>query len=764
MKIDALFRSCYRTDETTAERPVATYVPLSDMPASSLEQQISQFLVAAPLLPCFGGGLERQSLLRTLNNPENVGCLAEMDRDLLLSLLKRLVGDRSCKALVLQIVDLVVKRTTHLRGLLSCDEKELLEILKSDPELFKAIRGIGEAKMHFLGQNRHLLSQRLLTDYLSNEDLVAAEDRVWAELLMPMFQRLSISMLEKQFASLADIIDPLSSSEVRRFMHRWLHSSPNSGHLRYKLVIIEIVRWLRTPAEEGEFRAVCSDRINAWALTGGVLDLSGLALRSLPQIFDWTPANLEDVYLNRNRLSSLPSALFLTDIWGRIRLYGDRPMEGENPFDGARGALSLYRHLSKREGGEGDTKVKILWELLKAIDPQELTFGESYRAVELIIWRWRNEWNRGYHLFAEYLVDFYAGANPHSLDLRGMDLDSLPDLFHYPQFAGLRCIILDNRRRIRLPSSIDQLKFMNPDFQIYKGHTPPGWSALRPATLMEIVALWQRQAGTEFDLSYLNAMADEDQRAVRVWLRKLQTAPDFKALPKPFCETVCLLLNHYRSNQELFGLFLAQAKEALGYCGDRASEILNDHYVAYRLATCSYEEKLDIMVRAAKRSALAIAISKKVGNHPEAPEIYLFYTTHPQFHPQILTFIKKGLYTERYGNDPSCRITLDYLQQEIDRHYLDQLVGMGHFVSYLSSHPEHGASFIAAQKALQEGFSERYEALSDEWDKKIVAEGAEREKTVLKYQKNAALDALASRHEALYAEQRKSFFALLNVV
>lgn len=621
-----------------------------------------------------------------------------------LSILNEVKRDPALQKETAEIVrGIACRLLPHLTGLLAEEERMFLKALSKDPALFKALRGMADAKALYLSCNAHILSSHVLTDYLSDEDFLRLNERRLLELFIAL---LPLGSMNIQLEALLQKCNPFISASFRPA----LYEHAMQAHLEKEFLEMELVRWVNGPQELGEMRQNAAQKIRQ-CRSSGALNLSFHHLTTLPQVWDLpqfkTHARLNIAGNRFIELPHLPSSLLLNG----LQIYSDPPGQGENPFS----AVQLCRPILQREAPTNlDRALAVA--LLPAIDPAELTEEESLIALHLLLLAWSEgslsttAYEAAHTTVLSYLEAVANGIAPHTLDLRECRIFALPNIFHYPQFSGLKTLKIESGVTI-WHSVMNNLRLLLPELRI-ETYRETEIHIRYLADLKERLGIWQRRAGSNEDLGYLVILPQEVQNAVNNWLHKLQCSSDFRKCPGQFCQMVCTLLAYYRDHETVRPLFFDEIERAVGYCEDRAAAILDVHYVSFKLATLSDESdavQLDTMIRAAKREALSVAISKKVGNQPEAVEVHLFYSTRPQFSRQILTFITHGTYAEKYGDrqqtyNKDHQITPDYLQTEIDSNYVDHLLTMDCFIRFLEQHSLYGPPYLAKKEGLESEF------------------------------------------------------------
>lgn len=136
----------------------------------------------------------------------------------------------------------------------------------------------------------------------------------------------------------------------------------------------------------------------------------------------------------------------------------------------------------------------------------------------------------------------------------------------------------------------------------------------------------------------LNGLSRNEQIILNEWLIRLERTRDFSRSQERLATIVCKILQSVTENAEFRELFFVQAEANITRCEDRAAMALNEIYTSWIITflPADLEEKLIIMIQAAKTVALRCELGKLIPGHErESVEIYLYYETLFKFQSAI---------------------------------------------------------------------------------------------------------------------------------
>ena len=393
------------------------------------------------------------------------------------------------------------------------------------------------------------------------------------------------------------------------------------------------------------------------------LDLSDLNLKSLPpEIGKLT--NMTQLWLRNNQLKELP-----TEIWNLKSLT----------------ALSLSHNKFKILPHQIGQLVNLncLWlsdNLLKDLPP------EIWNLSHLI--RLGLENNRLQSLPPQIARLLY---------LMYLDVSNNKDLSELPLALGSCWRIAE----LKIIGTRISEKHLNAILQLAEAYGAAEASPILGARLKA----WRAVSGQSFKLGAIGQLTSAQQRILSDWLIRLENSKDFPTVcQKPLAKTVCNILQSLQ-DPDFKETFFAQVPYRGGGGEARAlNEIVLACELAELEADCPDEERLALMIGAAKTAALRSALQQRVVfrdlSAGESVGIYLYYENALRDKLDLLTAIN-GISS---GMDKYDWIDESALIEEVNKTYLDHIVKFASLQTFLEEEEDYPVNEELAlrMKALEE--------------------------------------------------------------
>ena len=148
---------------------------------------------------------------------------------------------------------------------------------------------------------------------------------------------------------------------------------------------------------------------------------------------------------------------------------------------------------------------------------------------------------------------------------------------------------------------------------------------------------WVAASREKTDLSGLKEFEQTELEMINEWVLRLEKTPDFRKAQVQLAQVACGMLLFTTQNKEFKEMFLAQVRDNLEDCEDRAGMAFNELYLSWCLAKLNpngpMEEKVQLVMRAAKTLALRQRLTILIDKHEkasgqilrESTETFLYY-------------------------------------------------------------------------------------------------------------------------------------------
>jgi hypothetical protein len=262
------------------------------------------------------------------------------------------------------------------------------------------------------------------------------------------------------------------------------------------------------------------------------------------------------------------------------------------------------------------------------------------------------------------------------------------------------------------------------------------------------LAAWQQVSRKTFDLAFIEEFPLPEKQIINEWLTRLERTKDFTtSCQRSIAEAACGMLQTLNTNPSFKEKFFIQVPLNNTNCGDRAGMAFNELYLDWKLATLDpkapEKDKFELMMRAAKTTALRNALQKEISDKEaqnlrelrerrvrennvepiqdrewqmgESVQIFLYYETVLKEPLNLLTAISGMIYADIGRRN---WIDQDELARDANAYYVSEMVNFTALIPIRDIDP----AFQNAWAPIDEEFAEKAEKLEEQ--KTNLSQGA----------------------------------------